>query len=107
MVTGIALVGAQHFNDALTNMLGLIAYWTSIYTCIVLEEHLIFRSRYGYQLDDWNTPSRLPVGIAAGVSSIVGVIGAVLGMQQPWFTGPIAKLIGSPGGDIGFELSAV
>ncbi|OLL23510.1 Purine-cytosine permease fcyB [Neolecta irregularis DAH-3] len=107
MVTGVALIGANSFNKVLTNLLGIASYWMSIYTCIVLEEHIIFRSRYGYKLDDWNTPSRLPVGIAAGVSSIVGVIGAVLGMQQPWFTGPIAKLIGSPGGDIGFELSAM
>ncbi|OLL23511.1 Purine-cytosine permease fcyB [Neolecta irregularis DAH-3] len=107
IATGIALVGAKHFSEALTNMLGIIGYWMSIYTCIVLEEHIIFRSRYGYKLDDWNTPSRLPVGIAAGAASIFGITGAVLGMQQPWFTGAIAKLIGSTGGDIGFGISAL
>lgn len=36
-----------------------------------------------------------------------GVFGAVMGMSQVWFLGPIGKLIGNPmfGGDIGFELA--
>jgi purine-cytosine permease-like protein len=35
------------------------------------------------------------------------VLGAVMGMSQAWFVGPIAILIGEPpfGGDIGFELA--
>jgi len=107
IATGIALIGANNFTEALTNMLGIIGYWMSIYSCIVLEEHIIFRSRYGYELDDWNTPSRLPLGIAAGIASVFGITGAVLGMQQPWLTGPIAKHIGSTGADIGFGLSSL
>jgi purine-cytosine permease-like protein len=36
-----------------------------------------------------------------------GIMGAVLGMAQVWFIGPIGKLIGDPtyGGDVGFELA--
>ena len=36
-----------------------------------------------------------------------GVFGAVMGMAQVWFIGPIGRKIGTPGygGDIGFELA--
>ena len=36
-----------------------------------------------------------------------GVLGAVMGMAQVWFKGPIGRKIGLPafGGDIGFELA--
>lgn len=34
-----------------------------------------------------------------------GVAGAVLGMAETWYVGPIAKMIGEYGGDLGFELS--
>ena len=36
-----------------------------------------------------------------------GVFGAVMGMAQQWFIGPVGKKIGSPmfGGDVGFELA--
>lgn len=35
-----------------------------------------------------------------------GVMGAVLGMAQVWFTGPIGKLAGTDyGGDVGFPLA--
>lgn len=34
-------------------------------------------------------------------------MGAVLGMAQVWYIGPVGKLIGNPsyGGDVGFELA--
>ncbi len=34
-----------------------------------------------------------------------GVAGAVLGMDETWYVGPIGKKIGTYGGDLGFELS--
>ena len=36
-----------------------------------------------------------------------GVMGAILGMSQVWFEGPIGALCGAPpfGGDVGFELA--
>ena len=53
------------------------------------------------------TASKLPPGIAAVTAFCFGILGAVMGLSQPWFTGPIGKLIGDPahGGDIGFELA--
>ncbi len=50
--------------------------------------------------------SKLPPGIAAVAAFCFGVMGAVLGMAQVWFTGPIGKLCGTDyGGDVGFELA--
>ena len=38
---------------------------------------------------------------------LFGVFGAVMGMAQVWFIGPVGKKIGLPefGGDVGFELA--
>lgn len=52
-------------------------------------------------------PSKLPPGIAATLAFCFGIMGAVLGMSQVWFKGPIGLLCGEKpfGGDIGFELA--
>lgn len=39
-------------------------------------------------------------------ASVCSIAGAVLGMAQVWYVGPIAAKIGL-GGDIGFELAAI
>lgn len=50
-------------------------------------------------------PKLLPPGFAAIGAFLFGGMGAVLGMAQMWFTGPIGKLCGGKtGGDVGFEL---
>lgn len=50
--------------------------------------------------------SKLPPGFAAALAFCFGIMGAVLGMAQVWFTGPIGKLCGTEyGGDVGFELA--
>jgi purine-cytosine permease-like protein len=50
--------------------------------------------------------SKLPPGFAAITAFLFGVMGAVLGMAQVWFIGPIGKLCGTQfGGDVGFELA--
>lgn len=91
-------------------MLVMLAYWLAIYTVIVLEEHYIFRRgsfKFGYDLDAYNTLSKLPRGYAAIAALCCGIAGAVLGMSQRWYIGVIAAKIGTGfGADIGFELSA-
>lgn len=49
----------------------------------------------------------LPPGLAAVLAFCFGIFGAVMGMSQVWFIGPIGKRIGDPqyGGDVGFELA--
>ncbi|OTA99396.1 hypothetical protein M426DRAFT_325155 [Hypoxylon sp. CI-4A] len=105
----IAIPGYDHFEDALESFMLVIGYWLAIYEGVSLTEHLIFRraSFSRYAPEDYAEPSRLPPGLAAVTAFALGVMGAVLGMAQEWFTGPIGRLCGaSPfGGDVGFELA--
>lgn len=83
------------------------AYWLAIYQSISLAQHFLFyRSINAYRPEIYNIPSKLPPGLAAIVAFCFGVMGAVLGMSQVWFTGPIGKRAGGRfGGDVGFELA--
>jgi len=102
----IAIPGYSHFESVLENFMLVIAYWLAIYEGVSLTEHFLFkRGISGYKPGIYATPSLLPPGIAAISAFCVGVAGAVLGMAQVWFTGPIGKKVGGLfGGDIGFEL---
>ncbi len=130
----IALPVAANFNETLTSFLLLIAYWLGPWAIILIIEHFVFRHGR-YNVDDWNTPSRLPIGWAAIVSMAIGLIGAFLGFAQVltigkslfpipgvnesllfcngssclWaITGKVGGLVNPPGGmDVGFELGLV
>ncbi|KAM0753397.1 hypothetical protein T439DRAFT_324040 [Meredithblackwellia eburnea MCA 4105] len=108
----IALVGANHFFDALSSFLGIIGYWASIFAVVFLIEHFVFRKGKftNYDVSHWNQPSKLPVGLAAIFASICGAALSVVSMDQVWYRGPIAKKIAGPGedygGDVGIELGA-
>jgi purine-cytosine permease-like protein len=83
-VAGVA--GREHFAEILSNFLAILSYWTAFFIVIVAEEHFIFRRPGGrlggYNLDDWDTPSRLPLGIAGVLAGCFGVAGAVVGMAE-------------------------
>ena len=106
-----ALAGRAHLAEIFTNFLALMGYWVSIWIAITLEEHLVFRRRTGFTWAIWNQKKKLPLGIAAFVAFVVGWIGAILSMAQVWYHGPIAKLVGTYGADmgnyIGFSWAAV
>ncbi|KAI1378694.1 purine-cytosine permease [Hypoxylon crocopeplum] len=105
---GIAVPGYDHFEDALESFMLVIGYWLAIYEGVSLTEHFVFRraSFSRYAPEDYRDPDRLPPGFAAVAAFLIGVVGAVLGMSQVWFTGPVGKLAGGEfGGDIGFELA--
>uniref|UniRef100_A0A060TJQ0 ARAD1D48642p n=1 Tax=Blastobotrys adeninivorans TaxID=409370 RepID=A0A060TJQ0_BLAAD len=104
----IAIPAYMHFADAMENFMNFIGYWLAIYCGIVLPEHIIYIGGMSkYDISKHNDPKRLPIGFAAIFAFCCGVVGAVMGMSQVWFLGPIGKLIGDPtiGGDIGFELA--
>ncbi|KAI1408977.1 purine-cytosine permease [Hypoxylon sp. FL1857] len=104
----IAIPGYNNFESALESFMLVIGYWLAIYEGVSLTEHLVFRraSFSRYHPEDYAEPRRLPPGIAAVTAFCVGVVGAVMGMAQLWFTGPIGKLCGAEfGGDVGFELA--
>jgi len=103
----IALPAAANFAKTLTDYLLIIAYWLGPWAIILILEHFVFR-RGHYNVDDWNTPSRLPIGWAAIVSMVFGLVGVLLGAAQFYYVGPIAKLVNPPFGiDVGFELGLV
>lgn len=103
----IAIPGYSHFESVLENFMLLIAYWLAIYEGISLSEHIVFKRGFaGYRPEDYMSKSKLPPGYAAILAFCFGIMGAVLGMAQVWFIGPIGKLCGTEyGGDIGFELA--
>ncbi|KAK6996499.1 cytosine-purine permease [Favolaschia claudopus] len=110
--TGAGVAGREHFSEILSNFLSILSYWTTFFTVIVAEEHFIFRrhgGRFGgYNLEDWDSPSRLPIGIAGLLAGCFGVAGAVVGMAQVWYIGPLGREAGEEfGADLGFELAAV
>ncbi|KAI0685083.1 cytosine-purine permease [Cytidiella melzeri] len=108
-VAGVA--GREHFSAILSNFLSILSYWTAFFIVIVAEEHFIFRRKNGplggYNLDEWDMPSRLPLGIAGITAGCFGVAGAVVGMSEVWYVGPLGKAAGGFfGTDLGFELAA-
>ena len=101
--TVCALAGRNRLSDIFTNFLALMGYWVAIWVAILAEEYLIFRraNHNNYDWEDWNDRTRLPLGIAALLSFLVGWAGAILCMAQVWYIGPIAKLVGDYGADMG------
>ncbi len=103
----IALPASANFAHTLTDYLLIIAYWLGPWAIILIIEHFVFR-RGQYNVNDWNTASRLPIGWAAIVSMAIGLVGVLLGAAQFYYVGPIAKLVNPPFGmDVGFELGLV
>ncbi|KAJ3130918.1 hypothetical protein HK100_007192 [Physocladia obscura] len=101
-IAGVA--GQESFEAILSNLLSILSYWTGMFAVVILEEHFIFR-RGVYKSEIYNDPSQLPIGIAGVSAFLLGIVGAVVGMDQTWYAGPIAVQIGY--GDIGFELAAL
>lgn len=58
-----------------------------------------------YVPEDYDSPEKLPPGIAAVAAFCCGVAGMVTGMSQQWYVGPVALHAGNgpTGGDVGFE----
>lgn len=101
----IAIVGAHKFDAAITNFLGLIGYWASVYVIELIIEHVWFRHNNfdNYDREAWNTPNRLPWGLGALGAGFLSFGLVVPCMSQVWFTGPIARHTG----DLGFEIALV
>ncbi|KAH8881989.1 hypothetical protein GQ53DRAFT_701556, partial [Thozetella sp. PMI_491] len=94
-----ALAGRDHLFVVFQNFLALMGYWVEIMIVIVLLEHFLFRRKEGFDWARWEDRSYLPLGIAALISFLLGWVGAILGMYQIWYVGPLAQLAG--GSDVG------
>jgi NCS1 nucleoside transporter family len=107
----IGIAGRNHLLDVLQNFLSLLGYWNTSLFVILFVEHYWFRDGWhgfkNYDLEAWNTASRMPIGFAGFAGFAAGIAGAVVGMDETWWVGPIARKIGLDGGDVGNELSLV
>jgi purine-cytosine permease-like protein len=99
--TACALGGRNHLFDIFENFLALMGYWVTIYLTIAIEEQIIFRSTRGFVWEDWSDRSKLPFGIAALTAFVIGWVGSIMGMYQIWYVGPIGKMVGEFGTDLG------
>ena len=104
---GISIAGYDSFAEWLANFVVIFGYWIGIYQAIALIEHLLFRrGTEGYRPDDYTNPEALPPGYAALGAACFGVVGIVLGMSQDWYTGVVARVLGTAGrgADVGLLL---
>ncbi|KAB5515473.1 permease for cytosine/purines, uracil, thiamine, allantoin-domain-containing protein [Coniochaeta sp. 2T2.1] len=91
----LALAGRNTLFTIISNFVALMGYWVEFMVFIVLMEHLWFRrGRPALDWSRWEDKSYLPIGYAALASFLVGWAGAILGMYQVWYTGPLAEKSG-------------
>lgn len=107
-ILGLAIGGREKLNVYLTNFLSLLGYWSTSYFVIIWMEHYAFRKgRFeNYDLDAWNDPERLPLGLGALTAFLLGAVAWIMGMDETWYVGPLAKVVGS-GGDLANEFTFV
>lgn len=87
----LALAGREHLLIIFQNFVALMGYWVMLMICIVALEHVLFRRHRGFDWTRWDDKSHLPMGWAALASFLLGWVGAVLGMSQVWFVGPVSQ----------------
>ena len=108
--TACALGGRNHLYTIFQNFLPLMGYWVAIFLTIVLEEHVFFvralllTSRSSLDWSVWADPRQLPIGVAALTAFLIGWAGAIVGMDQVYYVGPVAKEVGEDGADLGVWL---
>lgn len=102
-----SVAGRNHLFSVFENFLPIMSYWVSPWLAIALEEQILFHVLRGVPFDweAWEDKSRLPIGFAALFAWICGWAGAIIGMEQDWYQGPVALKVGDYGGDIGAWLS--
>jgi purine-cytosine permease-like protein len=78
--TACAIGGRNFLYQIFKNFLPLIGYWIIIWFTIAVQEDVLFNRCRGYDWTIWNDWRKLPVGVAAGVSFLIGWAGAIVGM---------------------------
>jgi purine-cytosine permease-like protein len=63
----------------------------AIYEGVAVTDHILFKK--GMKGYDPSIYASLPLGAAALSAFSVGVAGAILGMAQVWFVGPVGKRV--------------
>ncbi|KAG0154930.1 hypothetical protein PDIDSM_503 [Penicillium digitatum] len=99
-----AMGGRDRLYEIFKSFLPLIGYWVMMFVVIIFEEDMVFRRKRGYDWSQWNCRDKLPWGVAAGVSFLIGWAGAIVGMSQAYYIGPIAQMAAEA--DLGLWLGA-
>jgi purine-cytosine permease-like protein len=105
----LGIAGRNQLLAVLENFLSLLGYWNTSFFVILFIEHYYFRkgSLANYDLDAWDTPSKMPVGYAGLTAFLCGAAGWIVGMVETYYVGALAAKIGADGGDIANELALV
>ncbi|PWY70989.1 hypothetical protein BO70DRAFT_382182 [Aspergillus heteromorphus CBS 117.55] len=105
----IGIAGRDHLLTVLDNFLSLLGYWNTSFFVILFTEHYFFRggNLANYDLDAWNTPSKMPIGFGGLMAFLCGAAGWIVGMDETYYIGALAKMIGADGGDIANQLALV
>ena len=83
-----------------------MGYWLVVFVSIMLVEHTVFRRNKGFDWTRWEDKKYLPIGFAALTSFLIGWAGAIIGMYQAWYAGPLAHRVGDGfGADIGIWIA--
>lgn len=98
----LALAGRDNLLVIFGNFLALMGYWVEIMIAIVAVEHVFFRRHRDFDWARWEDQEYLPIGVAALTAFLIGWVGAILGMFQAWYVGPLAVRAGPS--DIGLWL---
>ncbi|KAF7591816.1 hypothetical protein BBP40_001087 [Aspergillus hancockii] len=108
-ILALGIAGRDHLLDVLESFLSLLRYWNTSFFFILFSEYYIFRGGNvaNYDLDAWDTPSRMPIGLAGLTAFLCGAAGWIIGMVETYYVGVVARLIGANGGDIANELALV
>ncbi|KAG0707996.1 cytosine-purine permease [Suillus ampliporus] len=98
----VAIIGAKRFYTTVVDILDIAGYWSSIFSAIILTEHLLFRrasfSEDQYPITTWASSALLPSGIPAVVAFVCACGALVPFMSQAWYVGPVAR---QGSGDVG------
>jgi NCS1 nucleoside transporter family len=108
----VAIVGAKKFYTTFVDILDIIGYWSSIFSAIILTEHILFRrasfSEDQYPITTWDSYTLLPSGIPAVVAFVCACGALVPFMSQAWYVGPVARHgSGDVGVFVGFVVGAI
>lgn len=101
-----ACAGAEKFSDILVSFLSIIGYYLTPFLTVVSWDFFVNR-KGKFPLEDWNDPSKLPIGYAGVTAIIFGFVGAVLSMDQTWYQGVISKAIKPDGCEMGWIFSGI
>jgi purine-cytosine permease-like protein len=89
----------------------IIGYWSSVFSAIVLAEHVLFRkatfSEDQYPITTWNSYILSPNSVPAVVAFACACGALIPFMSQAWYVGPVAKQgSGDVGVFVGFVVGA-